>query len=108
MKKIKFKIGDTVRIIDGGACYDSYHAWAIKHKMKYWKKNTIGYGELPDLFTVIKKGEHGSYNHSKGKGHHIIYGIENNNTGTQHIMGARGLELVAKETIDLPNEWFDI
>ncbi len=96
-----FKIGNIVKIVDGGSCYDSYSVWAIKHGLNYWKSHLIGYGEQPGLYTVIVKAIHGTNSQKQ------IYGIENNKTGEQIIMGERGLEIV-KISDPLPKELFEI
>lgn len=83
----KFKIGDTVKVVDEDQCYSTYDQWAEKHNMKEFLSdvydNHICNGTVG---TVIAHGEH-------LKDNDYLYGIRTKE-GKEYIMSYKGLEKV--------------
>lgn len=84
----KFKVGDTVKVINNALSYTTYIAWAIKYGLnKYvsgaWGNANPGNGTAGK---VIAFGPHGLNSD-------FLYGIETKD-GRQYIISVKGLELV--------------
>lgn len=88
MDKAKYKIGDTVRVVNTGETYTTYIDWAAEHGFA----SKYNEGKTPRKnvnFTVIAADVH-----SEGTSK-LLYGIEN--TKNAYIIGERGLELVEEK-----------
>ena len=84
----KFKIGDTVKVINNDLSYTAYMAWAIKYGLsKYvpddWGSNSPGNGTVGK---VIAFGPHEI-------DEDFLYGIETKDW-KQYIVSVKGLEQV--------------
>ena len=92
---MKFKVGDKVKIVDGGEVYTTYNEWVDKHVpskyISFWAAG-IKPNES-DTYTIIACGNHDSSPWRK------LYYIQNNNTKQCFIMSEEGIEMISENKI---------
>jgi hypothetical protein len=98
---LKFKIGDTVEVIDAGYVYSSYYDMVEYMKLKNWQSGLSIYNNtFPDsAFEIIALAIHGEP--KKGREvvkpsyyNYWVAGIEDLKSGKQYVIGVKGLRKI--------------
>jgi hypothetical protein len=88
----KYNIGDIVEVVNVGQLYSTYCTWAIVYNLTNYKKG----GFIPSTHgdncfgVVLSRGVHLSTPAQDGP----LYGIRCVDTGSDYVIGEKGLQLV--------------
>ena len=89
------KIGDKVKIIDGGKCYSSYEEWIKIHGKKYldnWEYGSRDFNK-EDTYKIVAKTRHNDYDD-------MLYLIQNEKTKRVYIFGEEGIKKVKEKVVE--------
>ena len=89
------KIGDKVKIIDGGKCYSHYKEWIKIHGKKYldnWEYGSRDFNK-EDTYKIVAKTRHNDYDD-------MLYLIQNEKTKRVYIFGEEGKKKVKEKVAE--------
>ena len=89
------KIGDKVKIIDGGKCYSHYKEWIKIHGKKYldnWEYGSRDFNK-EDTYKIVAKTRHNDYDD-------MLYLIQNEKTKRVYIFGEEGIKKVKEKVAE--------